>query len=232
MTPKETTHKDPSPRTRRCIASYETLPEEALIRFVADPEGEVVADLAHKLPGRGMWVKADRELVTKAATKGLFARAAKAPVKAAPDLADRLQGQLMERVRSGLGLAAKAGALVVGFEKVREALRVKGLAVLVEASDGAADGRDKVFALAHGLGARPLILGCFEGEELGLALGRSNVIHAALTTGPMADRLRVDVDRLSGFCPLVPADWRVPGASDGASDEAQDEDGLQSDAAK
>jgi len=205
------------PKSRRCVASGEVLPVTDLIRFVVDPANTVVADLSHKLPGRGMWVSANRSAVDLAVKKGLFPRAAKEKVIAPEDLADTVAALLRTRVRAGLGLGSRAGGLVTGFEKVRGALRAGTLAVLIEASDGSEDGRNKIFALAHGLGHRPLILGCFDGDELGLALGQANVIHAALSKGPLARRLEGDVQHLAGFQPLAPSDWRLPGASEDKS---------------
>jgi len=216
--PKQVTkpNRDKS-RERRCIVSGECREEADLIRFVVGPEDQVVPDLGAKLPGRGMWVSATRENVALALNKGLFSRAAKAKVTASDDLADQIEAQLLKRISNGLGLAAKAGALTTGFEKVREGLKSGVFSVLLEASDGSADGRDKIFALAHGLGKKVLVLGCLTAEEMSLALGRTNVIHAALSTGSLARRLEIDVHRLKGFRPLAPADWRLPGASEDKS---------------
>lgn len=209
----ETEHVSSALRERRCIASGETLPENGLVRFVVGPEGEVVADLAAKLPGRGMWVRATAEDLAKASKKGLFARAAKAPVKVPEALENQVVTGLERRLREGLGLAARVGALTTGYEKVREALKSAKTGLLIEASDGAEDGREKIFALAHGtLGAVP-VLGCLNSADLDLALGRSNVIHAAVSAGPMADRIVFDMTRLVGFRPLAPAGWRLPGVS-------------------
>ena len=129
---------------RRCIATGETRPKAELIRFVAGPDGEVVPDLAGRLPGRGLWVTANREAIEKAVKKGLFAKAARMRLDVAPDLADRVEELLARRAGEALGLAKKAGALVSGFEKVMAALTEGDLACLVEARDGAADGRRKL----------------------------------------------------------------------------------------
>src|SRR6476469_2225779 len=104
-------------RERRAIETREVRDEAGLIRFVAGPDGAVVPDLARKLPGRGLWVAADRASVETAAKKGLFARAAKAKLSASPDLADQVEQLLRTRLLSALGLARKAGELVNGFEK-------------------------------------------------------------------------------------------------------------------
>ena len=142
-------------RERRDIVSGEVMDEARLIRFVAGPDGPVAPDLARKLPGRGLWVAADRASVETAAKKGLFARAAKAKLSAPADLADQVEALLKRRLLSGLGLARKAGELTSGFEKVLAAIAAGKAAWLIEASDGAADGRRKLLAAPRTTARRP-----------------------------------------------------------------------------
>lgn len=195
-------------RERRDIVTGAVMDEARLIRFVAGPDGVVVPDLARKLPGRGLWVAADRASVETAARKGLFARAAKAKVVAPPDLADLVESLLKRRLLSGLGLARRAGDLTSGFEKVSAAITAGKAAWLIEASDGAADGRRKLWAKTRKQSPPTPIFGVFDAEELGLALGAENVIHTAFLAGRAADRWAQDAHRLSGFCPLLPESWR------------------------
>jgi predicted RNA-binding protein YlxR (DUF448 family) len=199
-------------RERRDIVSGEVMPEERLVRFVAGPDGAVVPDLARKLPGRGLWVEARREAVQAAAKRGAFSRAAKAKLIAAPDLADHVEGLLKTRLLAGLGLARRAGDLILGFEKVASAISSGRAALLIEAADGADDGRRKMLQVcrrtqAAGLSA-PRLIGLFDSAQLGLALGLGNVIHLAFLAGRGAERWTFDVERLSGFCPLLPESWR------------------------
>lgn len=195
-------------RERRDIVSGQVAEEGALVRFVAGPEGLVVPDLAAKLPGRGMWVAADRLSVETAAKKGLFARSAKAKLAASPDLADQVEALLRRRLLEGLGLAKRAGELISGYEKVAAALNAGKAAWLVEAADGAADGRRKILNVARKSPSPPQVLGLFKAEELGLALGAENVIHTAFLAGRGADHWTRDVRRLAGFSPLLPESWR------------------------
>lgn len=195
-------------RERRDIVSGQVMDEAALVRFVAGPDGAVVPDLARKLPGRGLWVAADRASVETAAKKGLFARAAKARLAAPGDLADQVDALLCRRLLSGLGLARKAGALTSGFEKVAAALDAGKAAWLIEASDGASDGRRKLLGKARKHTPPTPVFGVFSAEELGLALGAENVIHTAFLAGRAADRWASDARRLSGFRPLLPESWR------------------------
>jgi predicted RNA-binding protein YlxR (DUF448 family) len=195
-------------RERRDIVTGEVMDEARLIRFVAGPDQVVAPDLARKLPGRGVWVAANRASVETAAKKGLFSRSAKAKLIAPPGLADQVETLLMKRLLDGLGLAKRAGYLISGFEKVSSSLNAGKAAWLIEAADGAADGRRKILNVARRSPKPPEVFGLFDAEELGLALGAENVIHTAFLAGRGADRWTSDVRRLSGFRPLLPESWR------------------------
>lgn len=189
---------------RRCIVTGEVGPKEGLIRFVVGPDGAVVPDLGEKLPGRGIWVQARREAVETAVRKGLFSRAARAKVEATEALADEVERLLAKRACEALGLARKAGALTMGFEKVMSTIAKGEAAALIEARDGAGDGGRK---LAGALKARQAggekagvpILRPLWAAEMGLALGRANVVHAALTQGSMKEKVLADLARLESF---------------------------------
>jgi uncharacterized protein len=205
-------------RERRDLVTRQVMDESRLIRFVAAPDGSVAPDLARKLPGRGMWVEATREAVTHAASKNLFARAAKAPLKPAADLADAVESLLFRRCLDQLGLARREGVLISGFEKSAAAIRSGKAAWLIEAADGSADGRGKLLALARHQAPPPRTCGLFSADDLSLALGLENAIHAVLLEGGRADRWTLEVDRLAGFRPLTPPAWR--------GDAAEDPDGF------
>jgi len=189
-------------RERRCIVTGEVLPEAQLIRFVADPDGCVVPDIAAKLPGRGMWVTARRDILERAIAKNNFSRSAKAALAASADLAVRVESLLVRRLADDLGLARRAGQLVQGFDNIARAIESRTPpAVLVEASDGSPDGRRKLTAVAATHGLRPEIVDCLSSEELSLALGRENVVHAALIPGRFSERAKLEAGRLRGFRP-------------------------------
>ena len=179
---------------RRCIASGVSRPRDGLLRFVVDPGGALVPDLGETLPGRGLWVSAERALLAKACERVLFARAARRPIAAAPDLIDEVERQLTARTLDILGLARRAGALVTGFDKVQRALVERRVAVLVEASDGARHGRARLGALARDIP----VVAQFDGTALSRSLGRENVVHAALAPGGLADRFLRESARLAG----------------------------------
>jgi uncharacterized protein len=182
---------------RRCLVRRTADARDQLIRFVLDPEHRVVPDLDERLPGRGMWLSADRDVVNRAVAGKLFARTARAPATAEADLADKVERLLARRALECVGLARRAGQVVAGFEQVRAWLRASQAAVLIAAADGAADGRAKLRRLAPDL---PLIT-AFSRDELGACLGRDEVVHAAVAPGGLAQRLLRDVRRLAGFRP-------------------------------
>jgi predicted RNA-binding protein YlxR (DUF448 family) len=194
-------------RERRDIVSGEVMPEARLIRFVAGPDGAVVPDLGRALPGRGVWVEATRIAVETAAKKGLFSRAAKTRLTAAPDLADQVEILLAKRCLDRLGLARRAGALTCGFDQASAALSSGKAGWIIEASDGAADGRRKLLQIARRQARPPSLCGAFTSEELGLASGLGHVIHLVFLAGRWAERWTEDIGRLAGFRPILPASW-------------------------
>lgn len=193
-------------RERRCIATGEVLPDRALVRFVAGPDSEVVPDIAASLPGRGVWVKADRGCVSAASARNLFSKAAKTPLKVSGNLADRVEALLVARMQADLGLARRAGQLALGFDNVLRSLDQKPPpSLLIEACDGAADGRRKLESAAAARAIKIETIDALTGEELSLALGRENVVHAALKPGRLAERLIFDARRLGGFRTVLSA---------------------------
>ena len=155
----------------------------------------MVPDIAGKLPGRGLWVKAERVVLAKAVAKNLFAKAARQAVNVPADLVDRTAAMVSQRCLDAIGLARRAGQVICGFEKVRDALRNERVRIVLAAADGAADGRGKLKALA---GELP-ILALFTVAELSASLGRENVVHAALAPGRLAERLIAESARLAGL---------------------------------
>ena len=192
------------------------MPEHRLIRFALGPGDILVPDLAAKLPGRGAWVSASREAIEEARRKGGFARALKTPVKMDENLAVQTEWLLSRRCLDYLGLARRAGAAVFGATQVEAAIRAKPLFVLIEASDGASEGREKLMTLHIGKWGRPPAAGgCFDSSDLGMALGRDRVIHACLLQERMALAWAAEIGRLAGFRAIVPSSWPASWRSTG-----------------
>lgn len=209
-----------SDRERRDLVTHQAMDESCLIRFVAGPDGAVVPDLGRKLPGRGMWVAADRASIETAAKKNLFSRSAKAPMKPAADLADLVERLLVRRCLDQLGLARREGVLISGFEKSADAIRSGRAAWLIEAADGSADGRGKLLGLARHQATQ--VCGAFTADDLSLALGLENAIHAVLLAGGRADRWGQEASRLAGFRPLRPPEWGLSRGTGGGSGSDED----------
>jgi len=180
---------------RRCIVTGDRIEQERMIRFVIDPDRMVVPDVGSVLPGRGLWLTAERGIVETAIKKRAFDRAARQSVKLPDNLVERVETLLLHRCRDTIGLARRAGIAVAGYEKVREALKSGPVGALLAASDGAVGGREKILALARHAGE----ITAMTALELGQAFGRDHVVHAMLTPGSLAARLKVDARRLSGF---------------------------------
>jgi uncharacterized protein len=183
-----------STRSRMCAVSREVKGIDELIRFVVSPEGEVMADVKRRLPGRGLWISASRQTVAEAVRRHHFSRGFKRDVRVAPTLAADTEALLARSAIEALAIAAKAGQVISGFSKVEAALQTqpsrRTIAALIHASDGATDGIRKLDAAArqnqgiHRESAEFPTVTALTSAELDLALGRSNVIHAALLAGP------------------------------------------------
>ncbi|THD46831.1 MAG: RNA-binding protein [Bradyrhizobium sp.] len=185
---------DRSTTMRMCAVTREVRPIGDLIRFVVAPSGEVVADLKRKLPGRGLWVSASHHAVAEAVRRHQFGKGFKREVRVAPTLAADTEALLVRFVTEALAMAAKAGQVVSGFGKVADALERRQvqapIRALIHASDGAADGIRKLDAMVRQNAGNGVefpeipVIAPLTSEQLDLALGRSNVIHAALLAGP------------------------------------------------
>jgi uncharacterized protein len=186
---------DNGPRTNRsgtmrmCAVSREVRPIDDLIRFVVAPSGEVIADLKRKLPGRGLWVSASRKAVAESVRRNQFSKGFKRDVRVLPTLAADTENLLVRSLIEALAMAAKAGQAVAGFAKVESALAQHQAVALIHAADGAADGIRKLDAILRQNPGKPAesreipVVNVLTSEQLDLALGRSNVIHAALLAG-------------------------------------------------
>ena len=188
---------------RTCVVTRASGPPEALIRFVRGPGNAVVPDIRRKLPGRGVWVAASAKIVAEAIRKGAFARGFKGPAIAPAGLVADLD-QLLERdALQSLSIANKAGLVITGFSKVEAGIGSGEYSVLLHAVDAAADGRRKLrqsFARAGGHEGSQVIL--FDSSQLGLALGRPHVIHAALAAGPATDAFVARLRKLARVKPF------------------------------
>jgi hypothetical protein len=173
----------------------EVLPKSRMVRLVVGPGGELVADVAGRLPGRGIWLSARRDVVNTACAKGLFARAARKTVRIPEGLANSVQKLLAGRCLDILGMARRAGEAVSGFERCRGWLAKGRGTVLVEATDGAPAGRAELERLVPDAA----VIDWFSGAELGRVMGRDHVVHVVVADGSLARRFAAEAERLGGF---------------------------------
>lgn len=188
---------------RSCAVERTRGQEDDLLRFVLDPDNRVVADLKRKLPGRGVWVAATHDAVTKAVRQKVFARGFRQAVHVDEHLAEAVEALLRRAALQDLALANKAGCLTMGFTKVEQALKGRKVVTLLHASDAAEDGRNKLARLAlarssGGEGVRTPVT-CFTSDEVSAALGRANVMHAAIMDGGAGQKFLWSVERLKRY---------------------------------
>jgi uncharacterized protein len=197
---------------RLCVATRSVKPTTDMIRFVVGPDGRVVADLKRKLPGRGVWVTATRQALAEAIRRKALARAFKREVRVEPDLADRVEALLERSALDALAIARKSGAVAAGFAKVEAALQRESVVALIHAADAGPDGVTKIAAAARrrtGLAERIPVVELFSSTQLDLALGRSNVIHAALLADRASDSFLARWRSLERFRSGVPEERRT-----------------------
>jgi len=205
MTAANEIELDSGPRAqeveRLCVATRQVRPVSDLIRFVIGPDGEAVPDLKRKLPGRGVWVTATQDVLGEAIKRKIFARGFKRDVRLPPDLLERTGRLLEQSALDALAIAAKAGTVVSGFAKVENALTRDHVMALLHAAEAAHDGVKKLDAALHRSpkGGPVAVIQILTGLQLDLALGRSNVIHAALLAGPVSDTFLARLQRLERF---------------------------------
>jgi len=179
---------------RKCIVSGAVKPVSEMLRFVVGPNGYVVFDAKGKLPGRGLWLSARLDMLKTATVKNVFSKAARVRVQVPENLVDEVIRQLRVGCLSRVGLARRAGLLTQGYEKVRAALKANPFGVLLEASDGAQDGRDKITRLAPDV----KVVAHFTAKELGQAMGRDNAVHALVEPGKMAEAILCEARKFAG----------------------------------
>jgi len=177
-----------------------------MIRFVIAPDRTVVPDLAERLPGRGIWLSAARDVVQAARARGAFAKAARGPVTVPPDLLEMLQAALVRRIGELLGFARRAGQAVAGFEKAREWLRSERAGLVVQAADGSVEERKRCLSSARG----PVPVHTpLSAVALGAVFGRDHAVHVVVAPGALADRIGIECMRLAGLAPEPAAKDKV-----------------------
>jgi len=184
----------PQPR-RRCIVTGDIHDRSSLLRFVVGPNGELVADIASRLPGRGLWLTPRRDILESAVTRGVFARAARCAITAPTGFADRVEALLVQRCLDVIGLGRRAGVAYAGFEKTSEAMRTGKAALLLLAIDGAEDGRRKICAMGRGL---PVAI-VLTAAEMGTIFGRDHVVNIAIGDGRLNGQLMAVAQKIAGF---------------------------------
>jgi predicted RNA-binding protein YlxR (DUF448 family) len=196
---------------RRCVVTRESLPKEAMLRFVLGPDRSLVPDLEGRLPGRGMWLSARADVLERALHRGAFSKAARGPVHVPPDLRARIEDGLRRRVRDFVGFARRGGQAVCGWQAVREWLQAGRVGLLVEASDGSPSERARL------LGTRRLpLVTPLTAEALGAVFGRDHAVHVAIAPGKLADGIAGEAARLAGITGAAsPAEGTVPTPHDG-----------------
>jgi uncharacterized protein len=214
---------------RYCVATRTVQPVENLIRFVVGPDGQTVPDLKRKLPGRGVWVTATQEALAAAIKGRAFARGFKRDVRVSADLVSRTERLLEKAALDALAMANKAGLVAVGFTRVEGALTHDRVIALLHAAEAGSDGVKKLDAARRrSPNARSAaVIAFLSSSQLDLALGRPNVVHAALLAGPVSETVLARLRRLERFRtgdlgPKAPIPARMGGRIDAVKTSAME----------
>jgi predicted RNA-binding protein YlxR (DUF448 family) len=205
IVPSSDIELDTGPRAheleRMCVATRTVKPVADMIRFVIGPDGEAVPDLKSKLPGRGVWVTATHEALGDAIKRKALVRGFKRDVRLPADLVARTEKLLERAVLDALAIASKAGLAATGFTRVETALAEGQVVAVLHAAEAAPDGVRKLEAVRRRRpqAAQIVVIGALASAQLDLALGRPNVIHAALLAGPPSDTFLARLRRLERF---------------------------------
>ena len=179
---------------RKCIATGQVLSKSKLIRFVLGPDSVIYPDPENKLPGRGIWVKADRSAILQAEKGQLFSRAAKQSAECLENLAELVEDLIANRIIQLIALSRKSGQCISGYEKVKDWLKKDIVKVLIQSSDGSTREKSRLRAPDEGK-----FIDCLSSKELGKAFGRENITHCALASGGLTQRIVEDAQRLKGL---------------------------------
>jgi predicted RNA-binding protein YlxR (DUF448 family) len=188
-------------RERLCVVTRQVRPVADLIRFVIGPDGAAIPDLKRKLPGRGVWVTATHDALGNAIKRKAFSRGFKRDVRLPADLLGRTDLLLEKAALDALAIAGKAGLVLTGFARVEAALSHERVMALLHAAEASPDGVRKLNAALHRgpAGAQVTTVRSLTSAQLDLALGRPNVIHAALLTGSASDTFLARLRRVERF---------------------------------
>ncbi|MGG5823323.1 RNA-binding protein [Falsiroseomonas sp. HW251] len=179
---------------RRCLVTRERLPKEAMVRFVLGPDRKVIADLAERLPGRGMWLSAKADVIEQAARRGAFAKAVRGEVLVPPDLRATIEDGLRGRIRDLVGFARRAGQAVSGWQAAREWLQAGRAGLMVQAADGSTAEKARL------VGRRDVpVVSPLDAAALGAPFGRDRAVHVAVARGRLAERIAAEAARLEGM---------------------------------
>ncbi len=205
MKPHATRHGEPrkiAPESERlCAATGKVKAISEMIRFVIGPDQLVVPDLKRRLPGRGIWVTANREALKLAVRRKSFERSFKRDLSVSHELVELTERLLQQAVLDSLAVSHKAGKVAIGFAKSQAALSRERVVALIHAREAATDGVRKLDAVRNARkdASAIAVIDEFTIAQFDLALGRPNVVHAALLACPENEAFLARAARLRAF---------------------------------
>ncbi len=202
------TKEQPDKNQRRCIATGEIRAKATMLRFVEGPVKVLVPDIKGKLPGRGVWITTNRLLIREAVKRKLFERNLSPGIRIEPEIDQQVDILLKNAAFGCLKMANKAGNAIYGFTKLMAALEKQVIIYMIharEASQPESNKLDHKFRtnlehsdkLQQTLSKKPYL--GFDSEELSLAFGAANVIHAGLTESGASRAAITAIERVKHY---------------------------------
>ena len=185
---------------RKCLVTKTIIEKKDLIRFVVDPEDNLIADINQNLPGKGYWVKADRDTISKAINKKILCKAIKKKVTVEKNILDKIEIQIKKQIINQISLCRKAGAAIFGFDKIKASIKNNNIGLIIQASDGS----DREKKRLRNQSIPKIIDSCLTGSELGKAFGREKVIHCAILRSDFVENIYFHSNRLNNLKNPVP----------------------------
>lgn len=179
---------------RKCILDGTVKPLAELLRFV-ELNNELLPDFNKKLPAKGMYVTANRLSLIKALEKKLFHKVSRHNLRISEDFMENVERLLKQKALDSLNIARKSGALLTGFEKLKEAVKKNKVSFIVEAVDAGLDGKEKVALLAKSIE----IFNLFSIDELDKTLNKENTVYVAVLKGDVSGMVYQNLKKYQNF---------------------------------
>ncbi len=180
---------------RRCIISKQPLDPKYALRLVVDPNGQIIFDLKGKLPGRGYWIAANRDVINVLQTNRKKRQQIFGGAILPENFHASLEIALKNHIIQQIGLARRAGIICFGFEKIKEWIQSNKVALALIASDASEAETQRLKIKNFGCPFFELL----SGEELAAVFSHSYIAYMVFNSGNLTENIYNSSSRLQGL---------------------------------